>query len=147
MGNSEFQKQETVYEARRVSTKLHHSSGIDISSGGYFKHEGVIVRTQQGNRYLIHHPGLISTVTVTDDFQDREWETKEIIKVKGTPTVDEVKESADGLTNLPVVNYLTALTCIGAASRAQETLEGKQPIISKGQTLGLITTVFLTFCQ
>lgn len=74
---------------------------------------------------MIHHPGPSGRTTVTDasNMSKKTWVKSHDIPVSGQKTVQEVYNGAGGRTNNPIVNYLTAKTCIGAAEGAEEALK------------------------
>lgn len=53
----------------------------------------------------------------------KKWVKSHDIPVNGAKTVQEVYNGAGGRTNNPVVNYVTAKTCIGAAEGAEKALK------------------------
>lgn len=79
---------------------------------------------QLGNSYLIHHPGPSGQTTVTSaSNMSKNWVKSHEIAVSGQKTVQEVYNGAGGRTNNPLVNYITAKTCIGAAEGAEKALK------------------------
>lgn len=110
----------------RVVSGSYHTRplGSSSSSSGPAAHHGVVVETDRGNSYLIHHPGPSSTVTVTPaSNMSSKWEKSHDINVNGEKTVQQAYNGAGGRTNDPKVNYATAGTCIGAARGVQNALE------------------------
>lgn len=109
-----------------VSASYHTRPLASGSSSGYGDHHGVVVRTAEGNNYLIHHPGPGGRTTVTDaSHMSTKWTKDHDIAVGGSKTVQEVFNGAGGRTNNFAVNYATAGTCIGAAANAEATLKKK----------------------
>lgn len=53
----------------------------------------------------------------------KNWGKSHDIPVSGQKTVQEVFNGAGGRTNTPVINYITAKTCIGAAEGAEKALQ------------------------
>ena len=116
------------YRKETVKSASYHTRPLSSVGDSYkpgMDHHGVVVNTNQGNCYLVHHPGpgQITTVTPCSNMSSS-WKKSHDIQVKGTKTVQEAY-------NLPVVskvlgsngNYITAGTCMGAASGAQKALE------------------------
>ena len=111
-GGPEGWRNEHVVSAS-YQTRPMASSG---SNSGPGSHHGVIVNTDQGNSYLIHHPGPNATTTVTPaSNMSNKWSEEHSIPVKGDKTVQDIYNGAGGRTKNPVVNYVTGQTCIGVA--------------------------------
>ncbi len=98
-----------------------------------FNHDGVVVNTDKGNSFLIHHPGScgsssgrnnpgVTTVTPASNMSTN-WTKVRDIPVVGNKTVQTVYNGAGGRSNYKIVNYLTATTCWGAAAGAEKTLK------------------------
>ena len=116
------------WRQERVVSASYHTRPLGTSSSGPARHHGVVVNTDKGNSYLIHHPGSAGsnggTTTVTSaSNMSSKWSKEHTIPVSGKPTVQEVFNGAGGRTKNPIVNYVTAGTCIGAAKGAESTLK------------------------
>jgi hypothetical protein len=108
---------------KNLSFSKHLSCLARIIGSGPGSHHGVVVNTDKGNSYLIHHPGP-SSVTVTNaSNMSNNWSKSHDIPVNGSKTVQQVYNGAGGRTNSGVVNYATGGTCIGVASNAEKTLK------------------------
>ena len=83
---------------------------------------------------MIHHPGSgssgssgtgsVTTVTHASNMSNK-WTKSHDIQVNGTKTVQDAYNGAGGRTSNPLINYITAGTCIGAASGVEKTLGKK----------------------
>lgn len=112
------------YHVRDLSSSGSSSGGLGTATG--VGHHGVVVGTDKGNSYLIHHPGPGGLTTVTSaSHMSKAWSKTHDIPVSGSPTVQAVYNGAGGRTTIPAVSYATAGTCIGAAKGAERTLSGK----------------------
>lgn len=120
-GGSGSWRQETVTSAG------YYTRPTATSGSGPGDHHGVVVGTKEGNSYLIHHPGPGSTTTVTPSSNmSSKWTKTHDIPVSSPKSVQEVYNSAGGRTTNPIVNYVTAKTCIGAAKGAESALNDKK---------------------
>ena len=92
------------------------------------KHHGVKVNTDEGNSYLIHGT-LNSGVVATDASQmSKQWSKSHDIPVNGHKTVQDAMSGASargGHITGKKGNYVTSLTCIGAAGRAEKALKNE----------------------
>jgi hypothetical protein len=103
----------------RVVSASYHTRSLATSSSGPGSHHGVVVNTDKGNSYLIHHPGPGSVTTVTSaSNMSSNWSKSHNISVQGNKTVQEVYNGAGGRSNNTYVNYATGGTCIGVAKSA-----------------------------
>ena len=66
----------------------------------------------------------MTTVTPASNMSSN-WKKTHDIQVNGDKTVQQVYNGAGGRTNNTAVNYVSAGTCIGAASGAEKTLKKK----------------------
>lgn len=111
----------------RVESASYHTRPVNNSASSSlpgFDHHGVVVNTNQGNSFLIHHPGPNSITTVTPaSNMSRNWTKSHDIPVNRGMTVQDVYNSAGGRTNNTALNYATGGTCINVAKRAENALK------------------------
>ena len=109
-----------------VVSASYHTRPLATSSSGPGSHHGVVVNTDKGNSYLIHHPGPTGITTVTPaSNMSSHWTKSHDIPVHGSKTVQQVYNGAGGRTLDPAINYATGATCIGVAKNAESTLKKK----------------------
>lgn len=81
-GGSGSWRQENVVSAS------YHTRPLASSGSGPGSHHGVVVNTDKGNSYLIHHPGPSSVTTVTNaSNMSNNWSKSHDIPVNGSKTV------------------------------------------------------------
>ena len=81
-------------------------------------HFGTVVKTDQGNKYLIHHPGPGQATTVTSaSHMSSKWKNKGEINVRGSKTV------GGAVSKIGSGYWLDAHTCLGASMQAESYLK------------------------
>ncbi len=123
MGNTNGGGNES-WRKENVVSASYHTRPLSTTGSGPGSHHGVVVNTDKGNSYLVHHPGPggITTVTQASNMSSK-WSKTHDIPVKGVKTVQEVYNGAGGRTTNTVVNYFTGKTCIGVAKNAELALK------------------------
>jgi hypothetical protein len=112
------------WRSENVVSASYHTRPLATSGSGPGSHHGVVVNTDKGNSYLIHHPGPSSTTTVTPaSNMSSKWTKSHDIPVSGSKTVQDIYNSAGGRTTNTAFNYVTGGTCIGVAKSAESGLK------------------------
>ncbi|EGG24590.1 hypothetical protein DFA_02833 [Cavenderia fasciculata] len=85
-------------------------------------HHGVVVKTNQGNNYLIHSVPSSGVVVTDAKYMTGNWRVDHPINVRGAKTVHGAHPSASGRSLNPMVNYVTSGSCIMSAKNAENYL-------------------------
>jgi len=111
------------FRGETISSASYHIrpklSGPDLTG-----HHGVVVKTKEGNSYLIHNAGpKTGTVVTPASNMSKNWTKTHDIAVIGQKTVGEVFNASSGRTLNPFINYTSGGTCIGTANNAESALK------------------------